>query len=59
MTSSMTILMRAHVRVVMRTGTWIVSILDNGRKLMCIEFGQFKMNGYTDMNDEVKSQNGA
>ena len=43
----------------MRTGTWIVSILDNGRKLMCIEFGQFMMNGYADMNDEVKSQNGA
>ena len=30
---------RAHVRVVTRTGTWIVSMLDNGRKLMCIEFG--------------------
>ena len=38
MTSSMEILMRAHVRVVTRTGTWIVSMLDNGRKFMCIEF---------------------
>ena len=39
MTSSMKILMRAHVRVVTRTETWIVSMLDNGRKFMCIEFG--------------------
>ena len=31
--------MCAHVRVMTRTGTWIVSMLDNGRKLMCIEFG--------------------
>ena len=42
-----------------RISTWIVSMLDNGRKLMCIEFGQFMMNAYADMNDEVKSQNGA
>ena len=33
------LLMRAHVRVVTRTGTWIVNMLDNGRKFMCIEFG--------------------
>ena len=26
---------------------------------MCIEFGQFMMNGYEDMNDHVKTQNGA
>ena len=39
MTSSMEILMRAHVRVVTRTGWWIVSVLDNDRKFMCIEFG--------------------
>ena len=39
MTSSMEILMRAHVRVVTRTGSWIISMLDNDRKFMCIEFG--------------------
>ena len=38
MTSSMKILMRAHVRVDAH-GTWIASMLDNGRKFMCIEFG--------------------
>ena len=59
MTSSMDILMRAHVRVVTCMGTWIVVMLENVRKFMCIEFGQFMMNGYADMNDEVKSQNGA
>ena len=26
---------------------------------MCTEFGQFMMNGYEDMNDNVKTQNGA
>ena len=55
MTSSMEILMRAHVHVVMRTGTWIVCMLDNGRKLMCIEFGQFIMNGYADIHMHTKS----
>ena len=39
--------------------TWIVSVLTNDLKFMCIEFGQFMMNGYEDMNDNVKSQNGA
>ena len=39
MTSSMKILTRSHVRVVTPTGTWIVSMLDNGRKFMCTEVG--------------------
>ena len=43
----------------MRTRTWIVSLLINDLKFMCIEFGQFIMNGYEDMNDHVKTQNGA
>ena len=30
---------RARCTVVTRTGTWIVNMLDNGRKFMCIEFG--------------------
>ena len=59
MTSSMKILTRTHVRVVTPTGTWIVRMLDNGRKFMCTKVGKFMMNGYEDMNDEVKSQNGA
>ena len=52
-------LTRAHVCVVTRTRTWIVSVLTNDLKFMCIEFGQFMMNGYKDMNDHVKTQNGA
>ena len=51
--------MRAHVRVVTRTGMWIVRLLENGRKFMCSEYGWFRMNGYEDMNDNVNSQNGA
>ena len=54
----MEILMRAHVRVMTRTGSLVISMLDNDRKFMCIEFGWFVMNGYEDMYDEVKSQNG-
>ena len=42
-----------------RTRTWIVSILSHDLKFMCTEFGQFMMNGYEDMNDNVKTQNGA
>ena len=34
-------------------------MLTNDLKFMCIEFGQFMMNGYEDMNDNVKTQNGA
>ena len=53
------ILTRAHVRVVTRTGTKIVIMLDNDLKFMCTEFGQFMRHGYEDMNDNVKTQNGA
>ena len=28
-------------------------------KLMCVDFDQFIVNSYEDMNDNVKSQNGA
>ena len=28
-------------------------------KLMCVDFDQFIVNGYEDMNDNVNSQNGA
>ena len=42
-----------------RTRTWIVSALTNDLKWMCIEFGQFMMNGYEDMNDNVNTQDGA
>ena len=42
-----------------RTRTWIVSMLSHDLKFMCTEFGQFMMNGYEDMNDNVKTQNGA
>ena len=52
-------LTRAHVRVVTRTRTLIVNVLTNDLKLMCIEFGQFMINGYEDMKDNVKTQNGA
>ena len=52
------ILTRGHVRVVTRTGTEIVSMLDNDLKFMCTEFGQFMRHGYEDMNDNVKTQNG-
>ena len=52
-------IMTSSIKISTRTATWIVSMLDNGRKFMCAEFGQFMMNGYEDMNDEVKSQNGA
>ena len=34
-------------------------MLDNNLKFMCTEFGQFMMHGYEDMNDKVKTQNGA
>ena len=50
---------RAHVRVVTRTESLLVSLLSYGMKFMCIEYGWFRMNGYEDMNDHVKSQNGA
>ena len=33
--------------------------MTNDLKLMCIEFGQFMMNGYEYMNDNAKRQNGA
>ena len=49
---------RAHVRVVTRTRTWIVGMLNHDMKFMCTGFGQFMMNSYEDMNDKVKSQNG-
>ena len=42
-----------------RTRTWIVSMLTNYLKFMCIKMGQFMMNDYEDMNDNVKTQNGA
>ena len=34
-------------------------MLTHDLKFMCTEFGQIMMNGYEDMNDNVKSQNGA
>ena len=36
-----------------------VNILTHDLKFMCIEFDQFLINGYEDMNDNVKTQNGA
>ena len=47
------------MRVVTRTGTRIVSVLTYDLKFMCIEFGKFMKNGYEDINDNVKTQNGA
>ena len=34
-------------------------MLTHDLKFMCIEFDQFMINGYEDMNDNVKTQNGA
>ena len=39
MTSSKKILTRTHVRVVTSTGTWIVTVLDNGGKFMFPDIG--------------------
>ena len=36
-----------------------VNMLAHDLKFMCIEFDQFMINGYEDMNDNVKTQNGA
>ena len=42
-----------------RTGAWMYQYVDPWPEVMCIEFDQFMINGYEDMNDKVKSQNGA
>ena len=34
-------------------------MLNYDLKFMCIEFGYFMKNGYEDINDNVKTQNGA
>ena len=52
-------LTRAHVRVMTRTGTSIVTLLAHCLKLLCTKFGQFMILCYVVMNDNVKKQNGA
>ena len=45
-------------KICTRTGTRIVSMLPYDVKFMGIELGEFMMNGYEDINDNVKTQNG-
>ena len=50
---------RAYARIMMHSRTWIVMLMAEVIKFMCIKFGDYIMYSYEDMNDNIKTQNGA
>ena len=50
---------RAYARIMRHNRTWIVMLMAEVLKFMCIKFGDYMMYSYEDMNDNIKTQNGA